>query len=286
MKRRYLALAWLALGAVLLAQIPAALSQGAGKKEVGLTVLVPHEKALLTIDGIAMKKTGVTRAYTTPPLDTNGTYTYTFKVMWEPNNYTRITRTKQVKIDPKIDTAVAIDLTKEDARWKDDIVVRYVPTPNEVVDAMCKLAKVGKDDVVYDLGCGDGRMVIRAIEKFGAKRGVGIDLEPERVKESKANAKKARVEGKVEFRVGDVLKIDDIPDASVVLLYMGNDINLRLRPILQAKLKAGARVVSHRFTMGDWEPNTTKTITVVDPTTRTSEDALIHLWIIGEDNKK
>ncbi len=87
-------------------------------------------------------------------------------------------------------------------------------------------------------------------EKFGAKRGVGIDLDPELVKECKENAKKAKVEDKVEFREGDVLKIDDIPDASVVLLYMGNDINLRLRPILQAKLKPGSRVVSHRFHHG------------------------------------
>jgi uncharacterized protein (TIGR03000 family) len=227
-----------------------------------------------------MKQKGLTRTFTSPPLDLKATYTYSLKVTWEPNNYTKITRFLKVKIDPNAETTVKVDMTKEDPRWKDDIVVRFVPTPNEVVDAMCKLAKVGKEDVVYDLGCGDGVMVIRAVQKFGAKRGVGIDIDPERVKECKDNAKKAKVEGKVVFREGDVLKIDDIPDATVVLLYMGNDINLRLRPILQAKLKPGARVVSHRFLMGDWEPNTTQTITV------NGEDYLVHLWIIGEEKKK
>ena len=206
----------------------------------------------------------------------NGTYKYTLRVVWEPNNYTRITRTREVDFDPNKGSSIAVDLTKADPRWKDDIVVRYVPTPNKVVDAMCALAKVNTDDVVYDLGCGDGRMVIRAVEKFGARRGVGIDLDPELVKLCRTNAKKAKVEGRVTFREGDVLKIDDIPDASVVLLYMGDDINLRLRPILQAKLKPGARIVSHRFTMGDWAPKTTQTINV------DGEDFLIHLWVIGE----
>lgn len=281
MSRRLLALAFLAVGALLLAQVPAAISQDAGKKKVTLTVTVPQANATLTVDGVATKqKDTVTRIFVSPALDTKGTYTYTLKAIWEPNNYTKITRTHKVVVDPAKETSVKIDMAKEDARWKDDIVVRYVPTPEEVVDAMCKLAKVGKDDVVYDLGCGDGRMVIRSVSKFNAKRGVGIDLDPKLVKECKENAKTAGVAKKVEFREGDVLKIDDIPDATVVLLYMGNDINLRLRPILQAKLKPGSRVVSHRFTMGDWEPKTTETINV------DSEDYLIHLWIVGEKNKK
>lgn len=281
MLRRFLVLPFLAMGVALLAQVPAALSQDGGKKTISVTVLVPQANATLTIDGVATKqKDSTTRTFKTPALDTKSTYTYTLKTTWEPNNYTKITRTHMIKIDPKSDAPVKVDMTKDDPRWKDDIVVRYVPTPDSVVDAMCKLAKVTKEDVVYDLGCGDGRMVIRAVEKFGAKRGVGIDLDPDRVKDSEANAKKAKVEGKVVFRKGDVLKIDDIPDASVVLLYMGNDINLRLRPILQAKLKPGSRVVSHRFTMGDWDPKTTETINV------DGEDYLIHLWVIGQEKKK
>lgn len=281
MQRRFAVFPCLALGAWLLAQVPVALGQDGGKKSVNVTVLVPQANATLTIDGVATKqKDSTTRTFKTPPLDTKSTYTYTLKTTWEPNNYTKITRTHMVKVDPKNTTDLKVDMTKDDPRWKDDIVVRYVPTPDSVVDAMCKLAKVNKNDVVYDLGCGDGRMVIRAVERFGAKRGVGIDLDPERVKDSEENAKKHKVENKVTFRKGDVLKIDDIPDASVVLLYMGNDINLRLRPILQAKLKPGSRVVSHRFTMGDWEPHTTETINV------DGEDYLIHMWIIGQEKKK
>jgi ribosomal protein L11 methylase PrmA len=138
------------------------------------------------------------------------------------------------------------------------------------------MAKVGPKDVVYDLGCGDGRMVIIAINKFGAKRGVGVDLDPERIKESKENAEKYKVADKVEFRVGDVLKIKDLRDADVVLLYMGDDINLRLRPILKQTLKPGARIVSHRFTMGDWKPQ--RTITVNEE----GEDYHLHLWRIGK----
>src|SRR5205807_2051933 len=131
-------------------------------------------------------------------------------------------------------------------------------------------------DVVYDLGCGDGRMVITAVKKFHAKRGVGVDLDPERITESKENAAKAKVSDKVEFRVGDVLKIKDLSDATVVLLYMGDDIDLRLRPILKATLKPGSRIVSHRFKMGDWKPE--RSITINEE----GEDYHVHLWRIGE----
>lgn len=158
--------------------------------------------------------------------------------------------------------------------------VPFVPTPQPVVDEMLRLADPKEGETLYDLGCGDGRMVCRAIANHGAKRGIGVDIDPERVKDSKETAKEYKVENKVEFRQGDVLKVDDIPDATVVLLYMGNDINLRLRPILQAKLKPGARVVSHRFTMGDWEPTKTEKLTV------DGEEYEIHLWVIGDKSKK
>lgn len=199
--------------------------------------------------------------------------------VWEPNNYTRITRTREVKV--MAGTDLEVDLRQEDGKWPDNIKVRYVPTPSDVVDAMVKLAGVGKNDVVYDLGCGDGRMVIAAVKTGEAKRGVGVDIDPERVRESKANAKAAGVEDKVEFRVGDVLEIADLSTADVVLLYMGNDINLRLKPILQKTLKPGARVVSHRFTMGDWKPDETQVI--VD---KKGEKFLIHLWKIGQPGGK
>jgi tRNA A58 N-methylase Trm61 len=126
-------------------------------------------------------------------------------------------------------------------------------------------------------------MVITAVKKFGAKKGVGVDLFDDRVKESKENAEKAGVKDKVEIRKGDVLKIDDLPDATVVLLYMGEDINLRLRPILKSKLKPGSRVVSHRFTMGDWEPTRTIVYRGMAPN---NYDYTLLLWVIGEEKKK
>src|SRR5262249_44893849 len=129
---------------------------------------------------------------------------------WEPNNYTKITRPRKVTAK---DGEITVDFRKPSDKEKDDIVVRFVPTPQEFVDAMCKLAKVTKDDVVYDLGCGDGRMVITAVKKFGAKRGVGVDIDPDLVKKCKESAKAAGVADKVEFRVGDVLKVEDLSDA-------------------------------------------------------------------------
>lgn len=128
----------------------------------------------------------------------------------------------------------------------------YVPTPQDVVDRMLVLAGVGKGDVVYDLGCGDGRIVITAAKEHGA-RGVGVDINPERIAESKANAEAAGVGGLVEFRLQDAMTVDVSP-ATVVTLYLLGSSNRRLRPILTSQLKPGARIVSHAFSMGDWEP--------------------------------
>jgi uncharacterized protein (TIGR03000 family) len=234
--------------------------------------------ATLWIDGKMIPGKGTTREIPAPPLKA-GKKTYTFRVLWEPNNYTKIWRTKVVT--PKAGQVV-VDLTKKNPDIPDDIKVRYVPTPDDIVEAMCKLGKVTKKDVVYDLGCGDGRMVIIAIKKFGAKRGVGIDIKPELIKECKVNAERQGVADKVQFRVGDVLKVKDLPDASVVLLYMGDDINMRLKPILKAKLKPGSRVVSHRFIMGDdWPPYKTERVTGKD-----GIEYNLHLWVIGKDEKK
>ena len=138
-----------------------------------------------------------------------------------------------------------------------------MPTPDDVVEKMCELAKVTKNDVVFDLGCGDGRIVMTAVKKFGAKRGVGVDLDPERVKESKENAKKAEVaDGSTSARA--TCSSRRPVRRHVVMLYMGDDINLRLRPILKKTLKPGSRIVSHRFLMGDWKPNGTETFTGED----------------------
>jgi SAM-dependent methyltransferase len=133
--------------------------------------------------------------------------------------------------------------------------VVYVPTPPEVVDAMLSLAKVGPDDVVYDLGCGDGRIVIAAAQKYGA-RGIGIDIDPQRIREAEENAKAAGVTDRVTFRLGDLFQ-EDLKPATVVTLYLLTALNERLKPKLFAELKPGTRVVSHQFNMGDWQPEQT-----------------------------
>lgn len=150
----------------------------------------------------------------------------------------------------------------------------FMPTPPEVVDRMLQLAQVTKTDVVYDLGCGDGRLVITAAKRYGA-RGVGVDIDPALVAQSRANAKREGVEALVEFRQHDALTVDLSP-ASVVTLYLLSEANLQLRPRLQAQLKPGSRVVSHQFGMGDWVPTRTETITDRLGTTR-----LVYLWIIA-----
>lgn len=129
----------------------------------------------------------------------------------------------------------------------------YVPSSPEVVDRMLALAKVGPNDVVYDLGCGDGRIVIAAAKKYGA-RGVGVDIDPQRISEAIANARKAGVEKLVTFKLQDALKTD-VSEASVVTLYLLTFGNLQLRPILQQQLKPGSRIVTHNYGMGNWEPD-------------------------------
>jgi predicted RNA methylase len=128
----------------------------------------------------------------------------------------------------------------------------YVPTPEDVVERMLQLAKTTKNDVVYDLGCGDGRIPIAAAKTYGA-RGVGIDIDPKRIEESRANAKTAGVEHLVEFRLGDAMQADVSP-ATVVTLYMLGSGNAALRPVLTRQLRAGARIVSHAFSMGPTWP--------------------------------
>jgi cyclopropane fatty-acyl-phospholipid synthase-like methyltransferase len=129
----------------------------------------------------------------------------------------------------------------------------WVPTPEEVVDTMLRLAKVGPKDIVYDLGCGDGRIVIAAAKNFGA-RGVGIEIEPELVVEARAAAKDAGVADRVRFREQDLFQAD-ISKASVVTLYLFTKMNERLKPRLLKELKPGSRVVAYQFNgMGDWKP--------------------------------
>jgi ubiquinone/menaquinone biosynthesis C-methylase UbiE len=153
--------------------------------------------------------------------------------------------------------------------------VPYVPTPMETVRKMLDMGKVDRNDIVYDLGCGDGRIVIAAAKERGA-RGVGIDLNPRRIEEANENAKSAGVTDRVKFMVGDLFEADFSP-ATVVTLYLLPDVNLKLRPQLWRQLKPGTRVVSHSFDMGpEWPPESTETVGY----------ATVHQWTITKQNKQ
>lgn len=149
--------------------------------------------------------------------------------------------------------------------------VPYVPTPQPVVDAMLQLAQVNSNDVIYDLGSGDGRIPITAAQKFGI-RGVGIDINPERIQEANANAQRAGVTDRVEFRQQDLFQTD-LRDASVVSLYLLPDVNIKLRPKLLRELRPGTRIVSHAFDMGEWKPQQVQQV----------DGKTIYLWVVPEN---
>ena len=151
----------------------------------------------------------------------------------------------------------------------------FVPTPQEVVDAMLKMAKVTDKDTVYDLGCGDGRIIVTAAKKYGAKA-FGVDLDPERVKDTQQNIKKNDVGNLVTVKEGDVLKTN-VSAATVVTLYLLPEVNEKLKPILKKQLKPGSRIVSHRFLLGDWAPDKTITVTGMD-----GDEYKLHLWTVKE----
>jgi trans-aconitate methyltransferase len=153
--------------------------------------------------------------------------------------------------------------------------VPYVPTPQPVVDKMLDMANVKKGDVVYDLGCGDGRIVITAVKERGAARGVGIDLNPQRISEAKVNAKDAKVQEKVQFLNEDLFKAD-FSAASVVTLYLLPSVNAKLRPQLWKQLKVGTRIVSHAFDMGpEWPPEKTEQV----------NGTTVYYWTIKDSHK-
>ena len=147
----------------------------------------------------------------------------------------------------------------------------YVATPPDVVDRMLTLARVGPSDVVYDLGCGDGRIVIAAARKFGA-RGVGIDIDADLIARARAAATANGVNDRVRFRVEDATSVD-VSDATVVTLYLLSASNVKLRPRLTAQLRRGARIVSHNFAMGEWEPDVVDTFRDAGGASRT-----LYLW--------
>jgi tRNA A58 N-methylase Trm61 len=172
-------------------------------------------------------------------------------------------------------TAVAQTQTQTERRTPD---VPYVPTDESVVMKMLEMAKVTKNDLVYDLGSGDGRIVITAAQRFGA-RGVGIDIDPDRIKEAEENARRAGVTDRVRFILGDIFTAD-IKTATVVTMYLLPDVNLKLRPKLLSELKPGTRLVSHNYDMGDWQP-AQHAVVKVGPT-----DHQVYFWVIPPPGAK
>jgi len=154
----------------------------------------------------------------------------------------------------------------------DSSLAPFVPTSLDIARRMLELAKTGKDDVVFDLGCGDGRIIIMAAQQFGTY-GIGVDLNPQRIKESKENAAKAGVENLVQFLEQDLFQTD-IHDATVVSLYLLRSVNLKLRPKLLRELKPGSRIVSHDFGMAEWQPDKSSELTVDNNTHN------VYFWVV------
>lgn len=233
-----------------------------------LTVTVPQADAELLVDGQPVATTGLVREVIVAS-PRPGTNEHTLLVRWRPNTYTVMSRRGRVRV---AGGAVAdVDLSRDMAG--DGAEIRYVATPFHVVTEMIALAGVTPDDVVFEPGCGDARLLIAAV-KAGARRGVGIDLDPERVAESRGHVTAAGLDYRIAIRQGDALATPDLSSATLVFLYMGDEFNRLMRPILRKQLPVGARVVSHRFTMGDWAPD--KTVSLPDEGGNTD----LHLWTI------
>jgi uncharacterized protein (TIGR03000 family) len=239
------------------------------KVHAKLRILI-HEKAKLQVDEVLTKTSGPERLFTTPPLAPGKTYAFTFKWTY-PEGSRTLTRMAVIQFQPGKEKV--IDLRPGSKEVESSQII-YVPTDQYVVDRMLEMAKVTKNDVVYDLGCGDGRIVVTAAKRFGA-RGVGVDIDPARIKDSLENVKKSKVEKLVEIRQGDALKVADISKATVVMLYMLPEFQRKLAPILKRELKEGTRVVAHDYWLPGWEAVET------DDVTGPFQDHALYLYRIG-----
>jgi precorrin-6B methylase 2 len=180
------------------------------------------------------------------------------EVTFWPVRYSKSVRKKTVAV--KAGEKAEADLSEADPERPDHLEAIYFPTSKDLLAALMKAGEVGKDDRVLDIGCGDGRLVITAVKDYGARSGVGVDIQPELVDLSNETAKKAGVADRCAFRVEDALKMKDVSEYSVVFLYLGEELSARLQPLLRNTLKPGSRVVSHTFPVGDWKPDEVKNV--------------------------
>jgi len=239
-----------------------------------VVLTLPADDAELVVDGQTIPGQGSSREFATSPLDAGSEQRFTFTATWAPNAYTTMTRSKTVSF--RAGETVRVDLSVEAP--DDRVRVIYVPTPQDVAEAMVDLAGVRPDDVVYEPGCGDARITIAAI-RTGARRAICVDIDGERARESQANVTAGGLADRIDVREGDALDVKDLSDVSVVFLYMGDHFNMLIRPVLWRELKVGSRIVSHRFGMGDWQPD--KTVNVGD-----GGFWELHLWTITEQIKQ
>jgi len=230
-----------------------------------LEITVPAS-ARLTIDNAKTQQTGSVRRFESPPLPPGQTFTYHLKATWTEQGK-EVVSAKDVRM-------VAGQETKVDLRQDRSPDVVYVPTPQEVVDKMLELADVKKGDVVYDLGCGDGRIVVTAAKKYGVKA-VGFDIDPDRVRDSLENVRKNKVEDLVTIKKADIFTLD-LSEAGVVTLYLLPELNVKLMPQL-AKLKPGSRIVSHDFDMRGAKP---VKVEKVKPKGNLDREHPVYLWTV------
>ena len=249
--------------------------QGQGPERTAtLRVRLPADTKLV-IDGNTTRQTGAMRQFVSPPLEPGKSYHYTLEWTYQKDGKP-VTQNKVVHVKAGDDKEVDLrdEADKKGAKRKPEREpdILFVPTPRDVVDKMLELAEVKKDDVVYDLGCGDGRIVVTAAKKYGCKA-IGFDIDPERVEESQQNVKKNGVEKLVTIEEKDVFKLDLRP-ANVVTLYLLPQLNVKLIPQLE-KLKPGSRIVSHDFDMKGVKPKQEVTV-------KSKEDGVehtIYLWV-------
>jgi uncharacterized protein (TIGR03000 family) len=235
--------------------------------------------ARLLVEGAPTRQTGELRRFASPPLTAGRRYVYNLKAVWADKGKD-VSREEQAQVRAGIETTVDLRPVQEKPTVRaqapedrePDVV--YVPTPQEVVDKMLELADIKKGDVVYDLGCGDGRIMVTAAKKYGVKA-IGFDINPERVKESLDNVKKNHVEDLVTIRKADIFTLD-LREANVVTLYLLPSLNVKLMPQLE-KLKPGSRIVSHDFDMRGAKP---KKVVKVQTENGFSRDHTVYLWVV------
>jgi uncharacterized protein (TIGR03000 family) len=265
-----------ALAAALLL-LAAAPTRGQDKDKAApatLVVELPTADARLEVDGESTRQNGTTRRFVSPPLKPGVRYHYLFQV-WFWEDHKMIVRKRSVPV--RAGETTTVDLRKSAPGDVTPDVI-YVPTPRAVVDKMLRMAEVKKGDVVYDLGCGDGRIVVTAAKKYGCKA-VGFDIDPDRVKEANANVRKDGVGDLVTIKQEDIFK-QDLSKASVVTLYLLPELNVRLIPQLE-KLKPGSRIVSHDFPIKGVKPKQVFNMSGDD-----GREHTIYLWVTPLEKEK